>query len=65
LHLLAGLLFLVSIWRRIGKASKDPIKSLITATTPYQQVRITMLVSFWHYLDVVWVVMFFFFLFTL
>jgi len=65
LHLLVGLLFLLSIWRNVGRASKDPVKSLITATTPYQQVRISMLVSFWHYLDVVWVVMFFFFLFTL
>ena len=65
LHLLGGLIFLLSVRWRVAKAAKDPVHSLITSTTPYRRVQIRMLVRFWHYLDLVWVVLFLFFLLVL
>ena len=65
LHLLGGLIFLAVVITNVRRATKDPVAALLTATTPKYHLRLRMLVSYWHYLDIIWVAMFFFFLFTL
>ncbi len=65
LHFLVGLVYLGITTVRTYKASKDPVDELLYATNPSVKSNFKQLSLYWHYLDVVWVVLFFFFLFTL
>jgi cytochrome c oxidase subunit 3 len=65
IHLVVGLFYLGSMSFKSYKASKDPVDELLFSTNPsikflYKQVSL-----YWHYLDMVWLVLFLFFLFTL
>lgn len=61
----AGILFyLLHLLMQCHKTSKDAVKELLYATNPYQKVRFKLLTSAWHFVDVVWVVIFFYFLFS-
>lgn len=45
------------------KASNDPVKVLIKITNPYEKVRLQMLNIYWQYMNGLWLVLFFYFLF--
>jgi cytochrome c oxidase subunit III len=45
------------------KVSNDPVKVLIKITNPYEKVRLEMLNTYWQYLNVLWIVLFFYFLY--
>lgn len=64
LHLAGGLVFLTLAYTKISTVSRDPVKTLIMVTNPYQRVRLEMLVTYWHFVDVLWIVLFFYFLFS-
>ncbi len=55
--LLVTLLFLVFAIR----SRKDPIYELRDIINPKRQLRLELLVSFWHYIDIVWVYLYIFF----
>lgn len=61
LHIVGGLgitlIFLVFAIR----SRKDPIFELRNIANPRRQFNLEMLVSFWHYIDIVWVYLFVFF----
>jgi len=61
-HIIAGLLvtlvFLVSAIR----SRKDPIYELRDIINPKRQLHLELLVSFWHFIDIVWVYLYVFFL---
>lgn len=63
-HLLGGLLYLFMSFLEILRISKDPIKSLVATTNPYYKLKIRLLVTYWIYLDITWLVVFFYFLFS-
>jgi cytochrome c oxidase subunit 3 len=64
IHMIGGLFFLLMIFIEIVKMSKDPIKSLVGTTNPYHKLKMDLLVTYWHYLDITWVIIFFYFLFS-
>ncbi|MEM9052678.1 MAG: cytochrome C oxidase subunit III [Bacteroidota bacterium] len=64
IHMLGGLIFLLLIFIEIVKMSKDPIKSLVGTTNPYHKLKMNLLVTYWHYLDATWVLVFLYFLFS-
>jgi cytochrome c oxidase subunit 3 len=64
LHLAAGLVFLTMTYTRVSTISRDPVKSLIMVTNPYQRIRLEMLTTYWHFIDILWVGLFFYFLFS-
>jgi len=33
-------------------------------TNPYQRIRLEMLTTYWHFIDILWVGLFFYFLFS-
>lgn len=61
-HIIAGLvvtlLFLVFAWR----SRKDPLYELRDIINPKRQLNLEMLVSYWHFVDIVWVYLYIFFL---
>lgn len=61
-HIVAGLvvtlLFLVFAWR----SRKDPLYELRSIINPKRQLNLEMLVSYWHFVDIVWVYLYIFFL---
>ena len=63
-HLVGGLLFLVFLYLKVSRKLSDPVASLIYLTTPYEKIRLEMLSIWWHFMDVLWLILFFYFLFT-
>ena len=63
-HLCGGLLFLTLAFFRSYQIKKDPIKALVIITNPFEKLRIELLATYWHFLGALWVLLFFFFLFT-
>lgn len=64
LHLAAGLAFLTLTYTKVSTTSRDPVKALIMVTNPYQRIRLEMLATYWHFIDILWVGLFFYFLFS-
>lgn len=60
-HLLVGLFFVGYLYFRVSKIAKDPIKSLIMVTNPYEKLKLEMVSTYWHYMDVLWILLFFYF----
>jgi len=63
-HLVFGIIFLSTTFFKIMGIAKDPVKMLIMETNPYQKIKLEMLTAYWHYLDALWVFLFFYFLFS-
>jgi cytochrome c oxidase subunit 3 len=63
-HLLGGLIFLGFLFSKTRRASKDPVETLIYLTTPYEKIRLEMISLWWHFMDALWIFLFFWFLFT-
>lgn len=64
LHLAAGLAFLTLTYTKVSTIYRDPVKSLIMVTNPYQRIRLEMLTTYWHFIDILWIGLFFYFLFS-
>jgi cytochrome c oxidase subunit 3 len=63
LHLLGGMIFLGVLLGFAGRATRDGIRMLVFIRNPYWRLRLRLLTIFWHYVDVLWVVLFMVFLF--
>ena len=64
LHLFAGLGFLTYLFFYTYWVSKDPVRSLIMVTNPYQKIKLQIFSIYWQFLDILWVILFFYFLFA-
>lgn len=65
LHIAGGLAFSAFLFIKTSRASADPIRTLVFIRDPYRRMQLEMLRSYWHFLDVVWVALFFTFLFAI
>lgn len=63
-HVLLAIAFLVYVLVPFVKNSRDVVNELILVTNPYQKKKMNMLFVFWYYVDVVWLVLFFYFAIT-
>lgn len=64
LHLAGGLVFLTLLYTKMSRIARDPVKTLIMVTNPYEKIRMEMLAAYWHFIDIMWVMLFFYFLFS-
>jgi cytochrome c oxidase subunit 3 len=64
LHIGAILIYLLVLLLKCHKVSLDVVQRLMYVTNPYQKIRFRILVDFWHFVDVLWVVLFFYLLFS-
>ncbi|MDN4165622.1 cytochrome C oxidase subunit III [Cytophagales bacterium LB-30] len=63
IHLAMAIAWLGHTLFTVWPAAKDPVKQLIISTNPYQEIKLRMLISFWHFLSIVWVLLYLFFLY--
>jgi cytochrome c oxidase subunit III len=64
MHVAGGMLYLLVFTYRIMNASGDMVKSLMFFTNEYQLTRLQLTTIYWHFVDVLWVVLYFMFLFS-
>lgn len=64
LHVLGAISYVAILLFQVNRAVQDPVKGLIMFTSPYQRIKLEMLTVFWHYIDVLWIILFIYFLFT-
>ncbi|SNR31112.1 MULTISPECIES: heme-copper oxidase subunit III [Hymenobacter] len=62
-HLLGGMLFLLALLLRTIHASRDGVRTLVFIRNPYRRLQLHMITIYWHFIDVLWVVLFATFLF--
>lgn len=62
-HLLGGMLFLLAFLLRVLHADRDAVRSLVFIRNPYYRRQLKLLGTYWHFIDVLWVVLFAVFLF--
>ncbi len=65
LHVAGGLAFCSFLFVRVNRAAADPIRTLVFNRDPYRLMQLQMLRSYWHFLDALWIGLFFTFLFAL
>ena len=64
LHVAGGMICLAIITYRVFNCSDDMVKSLMFFTDDYQLTRLQLTTIYWHFVDILWVVLFFMFLFS-
>ncbi|TDN39559.1 cytochrome c oxidase subunit III [Hymenobacter sp. UV11] len=62
-HIVAGLLFLLVNMLRTLHASRDSVRTLVFIRNPYHLRQLRALLTYWHFIDVLWVALFGVFLF--
>ena len=62
-HLLGGMLFLLALLLRTMHASRDAVRTLVFIRNPYRRLQLRLLSIYWHFIDVLWVVLFVVFVF--
>ncbi|KAA9345675.1 cytochrome c oxidase subunit 3 [Adhaeribacter soli] len=63
LHLGAGIMYLVYVYLRTMYAAADPVRTLVYIRDPYRLLQLSMLSTYWHFLDGLWLALYFIFLF--
>ncbi len=64
MHLAGGMLFLVLALIKSYSVRHNPVKALIMVTNPFDRLRLELLTIYWHFLGALWLLLFFFFLYT-
>ena len=62
-HLLGGMLFLLAFLLRVIHNERDAVRTLVFIRNPYYRRQLRLLGTYWHFVDVLWVVLFAVFLF--
>ena len=64
-HLLGGFIFLSFIYFKTQHATSDSIRTLLFIRNPFVKQQIKMLSLYWYFMDVLWIVLYLVFLFTM
>ena len=57
-HLVGAMVFAVILLAKLRKTQEDGILRLIWTTNPFEKMRIRLFVVYWHFMDLVWIVLF-------
>lgn len=60
-HLLGAMIFALILLFQLRKTQEDGIRKLILVTNPFEKMRIRLFTVYWHFMDVIWLVLFFLF----
>jgi len=64
LHVAGGMIYLLIISYSVYNNSGDMVKSLLFFTDEYQLTRLQLATIYWHFVDALWIFLFFMFLFS-
>ncbi len=62
-HLLGGMLYLLALLLRVVHAGRDAVRELVFIRNPYHRRQLRALGAYWHFIDVLWMLLFGVFLF--
>jgi cytochrome c oxidase subunit 3 len=57
-HLLGAMIFAVILLNQIRKRKDDEIQHLIMITNPFEKMRIRLFTFYWHFMDLIWLILF-------
>lgn len=57
-HLLGAMIFAVILLNQMRKRKDDGIQHLILITNPFEKMRIRLFTFYWHFMDLVWLILF-------
>ncbi|WP_242928316.1 cytochrome c oxidase subunit 3 [Pontibacter vulgaris] len=63
LHLSGGIIFLAFLFFTTAHVATDGVRSLIFIRDPYRRLQLSMVTSYWHFMDMLWVSIYIVFLF--
>jgi cytochrome c oxidase subunit 3 len=58
-HLIVAMIFALIMLIQYSKKEKDEIQHLIFITNPFEKMRIQLFTTYWHFMDMIWIVLFF------
>lgn len=61
-HLLGAMVFAVILLVQLRRTQEDGIRKLILVTNPFEKMRIRLFTVYWHFMDAVWLILFFLFI---
>ena len=61
-HLLGAMIFAIILLFQLRKTQEDGIRKLILVTNPFEKMRIRLFTVYWHFMDVIWLILFFLFI---
>jgi cytochrome c oxidase subunit 3 len=64
IHLGGGMLLLTVAFVKSYQVRRDPVKALIMVTNPFDRLKLELLTIYWHFLTGLWLLLFFYFLYT-
>lgn len=63
-HLIGAMVFGMIMLIKYNRSEKDDIQHLLLLTNPYEKMRITLFTTYWHFMDLIWLVLFLIFVLT-
>lgn len=64
LHVLVGIGWLLYVWHKAKRAAQQPTEHLLLYVQPHYLRQVEMLTTYWHFVDVLWIYLLVFFLFS-
>lgn len=64
LHFIGGMVFMIIELYKLANVIRDPVKSLIFSTDPFEKLKLELLITYWHFMDILWLILFLFFILT-
>lgn len=61
-HLLGAMVFAVILLLQLRKTQEDGVQKLLLVTNPFEKMRIRLFTVYWHFMDAIWLVLFFLFI---
>jgi cytochrome c oxidase subunit 3 len=63
-HILIGFAFLIYSFAAIGSKTKDQIQELVFYSNPFEKTRLEVLFLFWHYMTIIWLIVYLYLYFS-
>ncbi len=57
-HVLGGLVFMAIELVHLKDTTKDPVKTLVFVTNPYEKLKLKLIAVYWHFMDGLWLLIF-------
>ncbi len=58
IHLTAGLIYAAILLNQYSKKADDAVQILITVTNPFEKIKLQLLTTYWHFMDILWIAIF-------
>ena len=58
IHILTGVILAAWLFYKIVSVEGDPVKSIVLLTNPYEKILLEIFTVFWHYLIILWIVIY-------